>query len=113
MANLAIVGSHSTNGVAAIHSPPPAHGNGQGSRRDVPQTAFNNKTNGVTPRRWLKLANPALAEDDLCRRSATTGSSISRRLAERLQPFAEVPRSAPTFHNAQRACQGAVSPPTG
>src|SRR5215475_1642666 len=60
MANLAIVGSHSTNGVAAIHS---------GLLRavtvrdlaEVFPERFNNKTNGVTPRRWLRLANPALA----------------------------------------------------
>jgi len=59
MANLAIVGSHSTNGVAAIHS---------GLLRTVTvkdlaemfPERFNNKTNGVTPRRWLLLANPAL-----------------------------------------------------
>ncbi len=60
MANLAIVGSHSTNGVAAIHS-------GLLRTMTVRELAemfperFNNKTNGVTPRRWLLLANPALA----------------------------------------------------
>ncbi|HWB10848.1 MAG TPA: glycogen/starch/alpha-glucan phosphorylase [Pirellulales bacterium] len=60
MAHLAIVGSHSVNGVARIHS-------------DLLRTRvvadfasmfperFNNKTNGVTPRRWLLLANPDLA----------------------------------------------------
>ena len=60
MAHLAVVGSHSTNGVAAIHT-------------DLLRTRvlhdfaelfperFNNKTNGVTPRRWLRQANPALA----------------------------------------------------
>lgn len=61
MANLAIVGSHSTNGVAAIHS---------GLLRtttvkdlaDMFPERFNNKTNGVTPRRWLLLANPPLAQ---------------------------------------------------
>ncbi len=60
MANLAIVGSHSTNGVAAIHS---------GLLRTVTvkdlaelfPERFNNKTNGVTPRRWLLLSNPELA----------------------------------------------------
>ena len=60
MANLAIAGSHSVNGVAALHSR-------LLRSRLVPDFAdlfperFNNKTNGVTPRRWLLLANPALA----------------------------------------------------
>ncbi len=61
MANLAIVGTHSTNGVAQIHS-------------DLLRTRvvadfaaifperFNNKTNGVTPRRWLLAANRGLSE---------------------------------------------------
>jgi starch phosphorylase len=60
MAHLAVIGSHSTNGVAAIHS-------------DLLRTCvlrdfaemfparFNNKTNGVTPRRWLQQANPFLS----------------------------------------------------
>jgi starch phosphorylase len=60
MANLAIIGSHSVNGVAAVHS----H---LVQTELVPDFAwmtpekFNNKTNGVTPRRWLLSANPALA----------------------------------------------------
>jgi starch phosphorylase len=60
MAHLAVVGSHSTNGVAEIHS-------------DLLRTRvlrdfaevfpgrFNNKTNGVTPRRWLAQSNPWLS----------------------------------------------------
>ena len=59
MANLAIVGSHSTNGVAAIHSELLRTRDGQRSRRAMFPERFNNKTNGVTPRRWLLLANPA------------------------------------------------------
>jgi glycogen phosphorylase len=60
MAHLACVGSHAVNGVAALHT--------ELLRQDVltdfhalwPEK-FNNKTNGVTPRRWVMLANPKLA----------------------------------------------------
>jgi glycogen phosphorylase len=61
MANLAILGTHSTNGVAEIHSK-------LLRTRVVADFAnlfpdrFNNKTNGVTPRRWLMLANPDLSQ---------------------------------------------------
>jgi len=60
MANLAIVGSHSTNGVAAIHSELLRRTTVKELAELFPER-FNNKTNGVTPRRWLLLANPALA----------------------------------------------------
>jgi starch phosphorylase len=60
MANLAIVGSHSTNGVAAIHSSLLRTITVKDLAEMFPER-FNNKTNGVTPRRWLLLANPALA----------------------------------------------------
>jgi starch phosphorylase len=60
MANLAIVGSHSTNGVAAIHSQLLRTRTVKDLAEMFPER-FSNKTNGVTPRRWLLLANPALA----------------------------------------------------
>src|SRR5262249_45049126 len=60
MANLAIVGSHSTNGVAAIHSQLLRTTTVKDLAEMFPER-FNNKTNGVTPRRWLLLSNPALA----------------------------------------------------
>jgi glycogen phosphorylase len=60
MANLAIVGSHSTNGVAAIHTALLRTTTVKDLAEMFPER-FNNKTNGVTPRRWLLLANPALA----------------------------------------------------
>jgi starch phosphorylase len=60
MANLAIVGSHSTNGVAAIHTELLKKYVVADFAQMFPRR-FNNKTNGVTPRRWLLVANPALA----------------------------------------------------
>src|SRR5579864_8192688 len=60
MANLAIVGSHSTNGVAAIHSELLRTITVKDLAEIFPER-FNNKTNGVTPRRWLLEANPGLA----------------------------------------------------
>jgi starch phosphorylase len=60
MANLAIVGTHSTNGVAAIHSELLRTRTVKDLAEMFPER-FSNKTNGVTPRRWLRLANPALA----------------------------------------------------
>ena len=60
MANLAAIGSHSTNGVAEIHSDLLR----KTTLRDLAEIfpeRFNNKTNGVTPRRWLLLSNPGLS----------------------------------------------------
>ena len=61
MANLAIVGSHSTNGVAAVHSKL-LRTTTVKDLADMFPERFNNKTNGVTPRRWLLEANPGLSE---------------------------------------------------
>jgi glycogen phosphorylase len=60
MANLAIVGTHSTNGVAAVHSKLLRTTTVKDLAEMFPER-FNNKTNGVTPRRWLLQANPPLA----------------------------------------------------
>jgi len=60
MAHLAVVGAHSTNGVAAIHSEL-LRTRVLGDFADLYPERFNNKTNGVTPRRWLQQANPALS----------------------------------------------------
>ncbi len=60
MANLAVVGSHSTNGVAEIHSKLLRETTLKDLAEIFPDR-FNNKTNGVTPRRWLQLCNPGLS----------------------------------------------------
>src|SRR5262245_16924702 len=60
MAHLAVVGSHSTNGVAQIHSDLLRTSVLKEFAEMLPER-FSNKTNGVTPRRWLQQANPALS----------------------------------------------------
>src|SRR5437879_1763415 len=86
MAYLAVVGSHSVNGVAALHTQLLK----QDLLRDFHEMwpeRFNNKTNGVTPRRWLLASNPLLS------------SAITERIGEgwtvnldelrKLEPLAE------------------------
>jgi len=60
MAHLAIVGSHSVNGVSRLHSELVKTELVPDLYRMWPEK-FNNKTNGITPRRWLLKANPSLA----------------------------------------------------
>jgi starch phosphorylase len=61
MAHLATVGSHAINGVAELHSELLRNDLLNDLYQMYPER-FSNKTNGVTPRRWLALANPALAQ---------------------------------------------------
>ena len=61
MAYLAIVGSFSVNGVAALHSRLLSTGLFKDFYELWPER-FNNKTNGVTPRRWVAFANPGLSQ---------------------------------------------------
>ena len=60
MANLAIIGSHSVNGVAELHTNIIKNDLFRDFYEIYPER-FNNKTNGITQRRWLKLANPLLS----------------------------------------------------
>lgn len=61
MANLAIVGSHSVNGVAALHTEILKKQELKDFNEYFPGK-FNNKTNGITHRRWLISANPGLSK---------------------------------------------------
>ncbi len=60
MANLAIAGSHSVNGVSALHTEILKNELFRDFHEMWPER-FNNKTNGISPRRWLKLCNPRLS----------------------------------------------------
>ena len=86
MAWLAIVGSFSINGVAALHSDLLKEGLFRDFYELWPEK-FNNKTNGVTPRRWLAMANPPLAEL-LTERLGEGWQADLGRLSQ-LRPFAE------------------------
>ncbi|KAL5008739.1 hypothetical protein ScPMuIL_014320 [Solemya velum] len=61
MAFLSIVGAHAVNGVAAIHSEIIKHDTFKDFYEMFPDR-FQNKTNGITPRRWLVLCNPGLSD---------------------------------------------------
>ncbi|XP_055386725.1 glycogen phosphorylase [Condylostylus longicornis] len=61
MATLSIVGSHAVNGVAAIHSQILKDELFHDFYLMTPEK-FQNKTNGITPRRWLLLCNPGLSD---------------------------------------------------
>ncbi|MDF3819296.1 glycogen/starch/alpha-glucan phosphorylase [Leptospira sp. 96542] len=60
MANLAVIGSYKVNGVAELHSELIKQTIFNAFTKIFPEK-FNNKTNGITPRRWLLQANPKLA----------------------------------------------------
>jgi starch phosphorylase len=98
MANLAIVGSHATNGVASIHSELLRKTTVKGLAELYPER-FTNKTNGVTPRRWLLLANPALAQTITDAIGDAWITDLNE--LENLKPFAEDAGFRTAFRNAK------------
>jgi len=100
MAYLAIVGSFSVNGVAALHSELLV----QGLFRDFYELwpeKFNNKTNGVTPRRWLARCNPGLTgliSDKIGDRFVADLEAI-----EAVAPFADDPEFRQQWHAVKQA----------
>ena len=99
MANLAIVGSHSTNGVAAVHSKLLRTTTVRDLAEMYPER-FNNKTNGVTPRRWLLLANPALART--ITEAIGDGWITDLSQLKKLKPLAEDAAFQEAFRKATR-----------
>ncbi len=100
MANLAFAGAHSVNGVAALHTDLMKSTVFSALHRLYPGK-INNKTNGVTPRRWLQQCNPGLTNvlrdaigdaflDDAEQLAALNDHADDAQLAERI---AEVKRS--------------------
>ena len=88
MANLAVVGSHQVNGVAQLHSELLVK-NLFHDFADLWPDRFTNITNGVTPRRWLAVANPGLATLV----DGAIGNGWRRELDQlsKLEPFARDP----------------------
>jgi len=106
MAHLAVVGSHSTNGVAAIHSDLLRTRVLRDFAELFPER-FNNKTNGVTPRRWLQQANPYLSQLI----TKAIGDDWIGDLAQlrNLLPFAEDAGFRQQFRDAKREAKVAFA----
>ncbi|QJE01549.1 glycogen/starch/alpha-glucan phosphorylase [Massilia forsythiae] len=98
MGYLAVVASHKVNGVSALHSDLMKQSIFADFARMYPQR-FNNKTNGITPRRWLSQANPAL--------SALIDERIGRGWRRHLEQLAGLRESAadPVFGLRFRAAK--------
>jgi len=102
MAYLAIVGSFSVNGVAALHSKLLQ----QGLFRDFYEFwpgKFNNKTNGVTPRRWLAACNPELA--GLITTAIGDGWLTDLSLLNKLKPYAEDEAFCQKWHDIKQSAK--------
>jgi starch phosphorylase len=102
MANLAVVGSHSINGVAAIHSELLRTRVLDDFAEMFPER-FNNKTNGVTPRRWLLLANPWLSR--VIRNAIGDGWITDLSELRNLRPLAGDRRFREEFDAAKRSAK--------
>jgi starch phosphorylase len=100
MAYVAVVASHKVNGVSRLHSELMRQSIFADFARVFPER-FNNKTNGVTPRRWLGQANPALS----ALIDSRIGGDWRRHLDQlaQLKPLAHDPGFVQEFRHAKRA----------
>ena len=106
MANLAFAGSHSVNGVAALHTDLMKQTVFADLHRLYPMR-INNKTNGITPRRWLQECNPALTaliRDAIGDRFLDDATALSD-----LAPFADDAAFRERFAAVKRANKVALS----
>ncbi|MEY8319821.1 glycogen/starch/alpha-glucan phosphorylase [Lachnospiraceae bacterium 46-61] len=99
MAYLAIVGSHSVNGVAALHTEILKKQELKNFYEIYPEK-FNNKTNGITQRRWLRHANKKLA--DLITSKIGDGWVTDLSELEKLLPYAEDKKFQKEFMEIKR-----------
>ncbi len=99
MAYLAIVGSHSVNGVAALHTEILKKQELK-NFYDIYPEKFNNKTNGITQRRWLGHANKKLA--DLITEKIGNGWITNLSELEKLLPYAEDKKFQKKFMEIKR-----------
>ena len=99
MAYVAVLASHSINGVSGLHSELMKQSIFADFDRIFPER-FNNKTNGVTPRRWLAQANPPLAA--LLDQRIGKGWRRDLSQLEALRPMAEQPAFVRAFRHAKR-----------
>ena len=88
MAHLATIGSHSVNGVAALHTQLIKEHLLSAFHELWPER-FNNKTNGVTPRRWILHANPRLTQLVTSRIGASWIDEPDLSRLHQLAPYAE------------------------
>ena len=100
MANLAIIGSHSVNGVAALHTEILKASLFKDFHALWP-AKFNNKTNGITQRRWLKLCNPRLSS--LISEKIGDGWASDLFELKKLEPYAEDPAFRKSWHEVKQA----------
>ena len=98
MANLAVVGSHSVNGVAAIHSEILVNDVMNAFATLWPER-FNNKTNGVTHRRWLVYSNPQLT--NLLKEYIGDGFIRHPEQLEKLMEYVDDPTLQEKFMNVK------------
>lgn len=102
MAHLAIVGSFSVNGVAALHSEILKTDLFKDFYRMFPER-FNNKTNGITQRRWLKMANPGLS--GLITAAIGDGWVTDLDQLQQLRPLADEPQFREKWHQVKKSAK--------